>query len=186
MKHLTIKKMTKLISMILSVATCLITGSGCEADDAVFPEGTSEKEKIPYVSFDVPEGWEKESHSENGSDTLGINFDSPEDSCAPYIMYEVHLEKGNEEDARKMGLELHEIAKSNKGISTNYYEKDMGGEAIYISEHRTESAYGCPWWSDRITLEKNGWVITLDMTDRVENQQEAVQLLVETINVELR
>lgn len=183
MKHISLLFLIALFSVTISGCTTEIVNTSQNANlEHEVPTISTEEAKSITVDFEVLEGWEVKHHA-SGSAYRGIRYEQPEDSFAHYISFDIDdVKRGSAADAKTLIKESYELL--DKDVEATFSEVVIGGKTIYIEEERTSNAYGGPWWSNYVGFEKDGWVVTFLMTDRVQNQKEAIELLIETIEVE--
>ncbi len=163
---------------LLPVLLLCLAGIGCGSSESP-PQGSVSDDPSLQVDFETPEGWEKESIQ--GFTYRSLQWGSPEDSAAPFVLIELEVSPGTEVDAKEAAATHYSYHEANGATLT---ESDIADERLYTIESQSSHAYGGPWWASIVVFEKDGWVVELMMTDRLENQRDAIELLVQSITVE--
>jgi len=133
------------------------------------------------VTFDVPAGWE---HSTE-SDALAILHKPSADQHTPYYMVEVYRGRmGNSDTAKALAQADHQevIASCENLCSTppTLKEKALAGKQLFVSS-AIDGSNGFEIWQSKIFFEKNGSVYIVDLNSLVEDQEQAITKIIETV-----
>jgi hypothetical protein len=161
-------------------------GTGGAAGTAGNPpadSGTQAPPSTPHtpVSFEVPAGWE---HSKE-SDALAILYKPSADQHTPYYMVEVYRGRmGNSDTAKALAQADHQelIVSCENLCSTppTLTEKTLAGKQLFVSS-AIDDSNGFEIWQSTIFFEKNGSVYIIDLNSLVEDQEQAITKIIETV-----
>lgn len=174
------------VFMFFLLANCQVDNS---TDKTKIPDsGISQKipgsgvsQKVgPVVSYQLPSGWE---FSQDEPLKARLLDPAKKPDMPPDMVLEIiPVQSGTEDDAKNMALDLFKQEQENNPESNViFFEIDLGGEKLYVLEQETEAYWGLPYWYTSAYLEKEGHIINIILFDRIQNQMEALDIAVKTL-----
>ena len=157
-------------------------GSAGTPENPPADSGTTQPPSTQHtpVSFDVPAGWE---HSKESA-ALAILHKPSADQHTPYYMVEVYRRVGNSDTAKQLAQADHqEVIASCENLCKTppvYSEKTVAGKQLFVSS-AIDDSNGFDIWQSSVYFEKNGFVYIIDINSLVEDQEQAITKIIETV-----
>lgn len=192
-------KKTKFIKIIVLIAGLLLATlfvNGCREEmprkrftDGEQVEKIQSPEALPEdegdeaaseISFRLPEGW---TISNEGGSISALKEEQPLDSVVPWVLLEfVEIKYGLEPSAQELAQQyLAMREKQGEKKPPQYDEIYLDNRKVYLVIQETDSYWGDWWWSTSIFFEKNGKVVFIELSDKLDNQQHAIEMLISTL-----
>ncbi len=148
-------------------------GSSTNENQSNAPLGT-------HAVFELPAGWVIKSE---GGHVNAVLDHEPAGSIAPYILLEFSTETsgGEVEAAQQADKYFSQQQQGNPASPPTFSEHTLAGLKVYIIEENVDSAWGGPVWSTLVFFAKDGYVCSVSVWDRFDNQQQAIETLVQTL-----
>jgi hypothetical protein len=184
--------MSIFVSTFMSFLMCLV-GTGCVGEIEDINKG-----KTPYITFEVPEGWEIVDEQLSGGSIGAILRTEKEDYLDPDVNMEFYPYniKGGEEEAKKRAEETYQAVYCHKPpcAYSEFKTIDLpSGEKIYAA---FGSIYPKSWytrdlnsdssWTAHLNISKAGYILDFTFSDRPDLYIDELDVIVRTMKVEFK
>jgi hypothetical protein len=180
-------KTYRIIAVLLIAAALLMGGCDNGGMEPVIdhppqteqqPQDVMQPGEGSKISFDLPDGWEF-----NPETKLKARLpEPPTDSVLQSTVLELgEFHEGTAEQAEKMADETYKSAIEGEEEKPTLTETEIGGHKTYVLERHTNSYWGDYWWDTTVIFEKDGFIGSFHITDRFENQKEAIEKVITSI-----
>lgn len=169
--------------MMLVFAGCtgeeLSPGDQPQPTQQTQPEDTLQPGDGPKLTYELPEGWEF--HPETKLKAR-LNRE-PKDSVLPFVILDVMTWKSGALEDAEAKAKQHFEEQKNAGEEPSMTEVEIAGVRAYVIELHTNSYWGEYWWNTNIVFYRDGHVGSFTISDRYENQKEAVESVIKTLTL---